>query len=65
MKNCTAECYECIICRGSKVCCSCDWNNGYHACVKWMRGKNEAKSNKTKRHSMAIDGGVDIKKGES
>lgn len=46
MKNCGSDCYECIICKGKKVCCSCDWNNGYHACVKSKRKGNEADKSK-------------------
>jgi hypothetical protein len=40
--ECKYPCRECVICKNKKVCCSCDWNNGYHACVYWDRDKKEA-----------------------
>jgi hypothetical protein len=52
MSKCDENCKECIICKGLKTCCKCDWNNGYHACVTWPRkGKNE----KTKTKSVEIN----------
>lgn len=35
-KQCGAECEECVICKGQKLCCLCS-HSGYHACVKKKR----------------------------
>lgn len=46
-KECGAECEECIICRGRKLCCRCDWNEGYHGCATWPRKRKEKDTNGT------------------
>ena len=56
--KCGEKCYECICCKGKRLCCSCDWNAGYHACVKWKRGSKDENGKSGKRFKKLVANGL-------